>query len=64
MNINESTCYGHGFNKTSGWYNDSSIFIDIGNTWVMRSGAFNSGQSGGIFLYVETIGYLRTKIKS
>lgn len=57
IDINGSACYGHGFDETSGWYNDSSVFIDIDNPWVMWGGVFDSGQSGGIFSYVGTIGY-------
>lgn len=54
---NGSPCYGHGFQETSGWYNDANDYLTVDNPWVMRGGVFDSGQSSGIFAYTATIGY-------
>ncbi|MBQ8472018.1 MAG: hypothetical protein IJ501_00790 [Bacilli bacterium] len=52
-----STCYGHAFGETAGWYNDTASFLTKTDPWVMRSGAFDNDASGGIFYYSGTLGY-------
>lgn len=54
---NGKSCYGHGFDEVSGWYDDASDFLTVDNPWVMRGGVFDGGVSSGIFAYTATIGY-------
>ena len=48
---NGSICNGHALSETSGWYNDSAVFLTAKYPWIRRGGKSDSTSSAGLFYY-------------
>ena len=48
---NGSECISHALSETSGWYNDYHNMVNEERSWILRSGAYYSSESDGVFRY-------------